>query len=53
VKLFGHRRAADHIAAFDNADVQPRFGQIARANETVMARADDQGVVRNFIVLLQ
>src|SRR3546814_4942996 len=45
VKLFGHSRAAHHIAAFENADLETSARQIEGADEPVVAAADDYCVI--------
>jgi hypothetical protein len=45
MELLGHRRAADHRAAFEHAYPQPGAGEVERADQPVVAAADDQRVV--------
>src|ERR1700682_1600452 len=44
VEFFGHRRAANHRTTLENRNRQARLGQIAGADEPVVAAADDDGV---------
>ncbi len=44
-EFLGHRRPADDVAAFEDADLQPRAGEIEGADEAVVAAADDQRVI--------
>jgi hypothetical protein len=44
VKFLRHRGAADHLAPVDHAHAQARAGEIGRAGEAVMPRADDDDV---------
>ena len=44
MELLGHRRAADHVAPFEHGDLQPRLGEISRADEAVVAAADQDRV---------
>ena len=44
MKFLGHRSAADHLAPLDHGDAQARGGEIGRAGEAVVARADDDDV---------
>ena len=46
MKLFRDRRAADDIAPLQHQHLQPGLSQIRRANEPVMAPADDDNVVQ-------
>src|SRR3546814_9170418 len=46
MKLLGHRRAAHHIAAFEDAHLEASARQIEGADEAVVAAADDYGIVR-------
>ncbi len=43
-ELLGHRRAADDPARLDDADLEPRAGEVEGGNETVVAAADDDGI---------
>ena len=45
IDLFGHRRAAEHMAALEHQNFLPCFGQIGGAGEAVVAGADDDRVV--------
>ena len=45
VEFLGHRRAADHMAAFQHPHTHPRAGKVEGAGQAVVATADDQGVV--------
>jgi hypothetical protein len=44
VEFLRHRGAADHGAALDDLHAQPGHGEIGRADQAVMAGADDQNV---------
>jgi hypothetical protein len=44
MKLFRHRGAAHHLAAFDHLHAQARHREIGRAGEAVMPGADDDDV---------
>src|SRR5439155_22695406 len=44
MKLFGNRGAADNGASLDHANAQSRSRQIGRANEAVVAGANDDGI---------
>jgi hypothetical protein len=45
VELLGHRGAADHVAALEQAHLEPGAGEVERADRAVVAGADDEGVV--------
>ena len=45
VKFLGHRRAADRIARFEHQRLETRGAEIGRADEPIMAAADNDGVV--------
>jgi hypothetical protein len=45
VKLLGDRRAADDRAPLDDPDAHPLLGEITRADEAIMASANDDDVV--------
>jgi len=44
MKLLRHRRAADHLAAFDHMHAQARHCEIGGTGQAVMAGADDDHV---------
>ena len=48
MEFLGHRRAADDVAAFEHADLQPRAREIEGADQAVMPAADDQRVVSSW-----
>ena len=43
--LFGHRRAADHMAALEHERLQPGAGEVGAAGQPIVAAPDDDGVV--------
>ena len=45
MELLGHARPADDVAAFEDTDLQPRACEIESADETIVATADDHGIV--------
>jgi hypothetical protein len=44
IKVLGHRCAADHMAALEHRDRQPRGCEVVRAHEPVVPAADDHGI---------
>jgi hypothetical protein len=44
VEFLGHRSAAHDLAALDHLHAQPAHGEIGRADEAIVAGADDQNV---------
>jgi MFS transporter len=51
-ELLGDARAAEHVAALEHADVEPRAGQVGGRGERVVAPADDDGTVTDDFVSL-
>ncbi len=46
IDLFGHRAAADHVAALDDARCDTASGKVEGAGQRIVAGADDQGAGR-------
>src|SRR6266403_497422 len=44
--LFGYGHAANGVILFEDKNLQPRPGEIARARQTVVSRPDNDSVVR-------
>ncbi len=44
MKLFGHGGSADHAASLEHRDLQSRRCEIGRADQAVVAAANDQRV---------
>jgi hypothetical protein len=52
IDLFGHRRAAQHVAALEDEDLPPRSRQVRGVDEPVVSAADDDDVVVHQLLLV-